>query len=165
MARRARDAGYEATGVTAYRNASIMAIRLMDYDGARNSLREGLRYADEIEQSYCRRLMAATSAMIAWTTGDWDVAVSPAEMELVERGSVRGSLGSRDALGFVAFGRGDVDRARTLLGDSLAVGREAARSRWCSPRCGASRRPRSSRASRPSPSTIARRPSGRRRGA
>ena len=37
-----------------------MAVRLMDYDGARNSLREGLRYADEIEQSYCRRLMAAT---------------------------------------------------------------------------------------------------------
>ena len=77
------------------------------------------RYADEIEQSYCRRLMAATSAMIAWTTGDWDVAVSTAEMELVERGSVRGLLGSRDALGFVAFGRGDVGRAQTLLGDSL----------------------------------------------
>ena len=46
-------------------------------------------------------------------------------MELVERGSVRGLLGSRDALGFVAFGRGDVGRARTLLGDSLAVGRES----------------------------------------
>ena len=124
-ARRARDAGYEATGVTAYRNASIMAVRLMDYDGARNSLREGLRYADEIEQSYCRRLMAATSAMIAWTSGDWASAVSLAEMELVERGSMRGSLGSRDALGFVAFGRGDVNRARTLLGDSLAVGRDS----------------------------------------
>ena len=40
-ARRARDAGYEATGVTAYRNASVIAIRLMDYDGARNSLRRG----------------------------------------------------------------------------------------------------------------------------
>ena len=37
LARRARDAGYEATGVTAYRNASIMAIRLMDYDGARTA--------------------------------------------------------------------------------------------------------------------------------
>ena len=69
--------------------------------------------------------MAATSAMIAWTSGDWDDAVSTAEMELVERGSVRGLLGSRDALGFVAFGRGDVGRARTLLGDSLAVGRES----------------------------------------
>ena len=44
--------GYESTGVTAYRNASMMAIRLMDYDGARNSLVEGLQYADSIEQSY-----------------------------------------------------------------------------------------------------------------
>ncbi len=44
----------------------------------------------------------------------------------MERGSRRGTLGSRDALGFVAFGRGEVDRARDLLDGSLAVARDSA---------------------------------------
>ena len=38
-------------------------------------LREGLRYADEIEQSYCRHVMAATTAHLAWAAGRWDEAV------------------------------------------------------------------------------------------
>ena len=84
---------------------------------------EGLRYADEIEQSYCRHVMAATTAHLAWAAGRWDEAVSIAEIELVEQGSRRGTLGSRDVLGFVAFGRGDVERARTLLDESMAIGR------------------------------------------
>jgi DNA-binding CsgD family transcriptional regulator len=42
---------------------------------------------------------------------------------MVERGSRRGTLGSRDAAAYVAFGRGMVERARHLLDDSLAVGR------------------------------------------
>ncbi len=37
-------------------------------------------------------------------------------------GSRRGTLGSRDVLGFIAFGRGDVERARTLLDESMAIG-------------------------------------------
>ena len=90
---------------------------------------EGLRYADEIEQSYCRHVMAATSAHVAWAAGRWDEAIAIAEIELVERGSRRGTLGSRDALGFVAFGRGEVDRARALLEDSLAIGRTERRGR------------------------------------
>ena len=88
----------------------------MDYQTAEIGLREGLRYADEIEQSYCRHVMAATSAHVAWAAGRWDEARSlRAEIEIVEPGSRRGTLGSRDALGFVAFGRGDVERARDLF--------------------------------------------------
>ena len=55
LARAARDAKFESSGVTAYRNASLLASRLMDYRTARDRLGEGMRYADEIEQSYCRR--------------------------------------------------------------------------------------------------------------
>ena len=95
----------------------------MAYPVAEVGLREGLRYADEIEQSYCRHVMAATTAHLAWAAGRWDEAVSIAAIELVERGSRRGTLGSRDVLGFVAFGRGDVERARTLLDESMAIGR------------------------------------------
>ena len=67
--------------------------------------------------------MAATSAHIAWAAGAWDEAIPIAEIEIVERGSRRGTLGSRDALGYVCFGRGDLERARTLLEASLAIGR------------------------------------------
>ncbi len=123
VARRARDGHRESTGVTAFRVAAMVAVRVMDYGTAGIALREGLRYADEIEQSYCRHLMAATSAHAAWAAGRWDEAVSIAELEMVEPGSRRGALGSRDALGFVALGRGDVARARKLLEDSLAGGR------------------------------------------
>ncbi len=94
----------------------------MDYQSAEVGLVEGLRYTDEIEQSYCRHVLAATSAHVSWAAGAWDEAIATGEIELVERGSRRGTLGSRDALGYVAFGRGDVDRARSLLGDSLAIG-------------------------------------------
>jgi DNA-binding CsgD family transcriptional regulator len=122
VAREARDAGLEGTGVTAFRWAAAMAVRVMDYPSAEIGLVEGLRYADEIEQSYCRHVLAATSAHVSWAAGAWDTAVATGEIELVERGSRRGTLGSRDALGYVAFGRGEVDRARSLLGDSLAIG-------------------------------------------
>ena len=121
-ARRARAARQESTGVTAFRWAAAAAVRVMAYPTAEIGLREGLRYADEIEQSYCRHVMAATSANLAWAAGRWDEAVAIAGIELVENGSRRGTLGSRDVLGFVAFGRGDVDRARTLLAESLAIG-------------------------------------------
>ncbi len=123
IARGARDSRLEGTGVTAYRWATATAIRVMDYATAEIGLREGLRYANEIEQSYCRHVLAATSAHIAWTQGRWDDAIRAAEIELVERGSRRGTLGSRDALGYVAFGRGHVEQARNLLEASLAIGR------------------------------------------
>jgi DNA-binding CsgD family transcriptional regulator len=68
-------------------------------------------------------VIAANSALVAWANGDWDEAVQIAELELVDRGSRRGTMGSRAALAFVAFGRGDVERARTLLDAALAIAR------------------------------------------
>ena len=123
IARRARLARLESTGVTAFRWMAAIAARVMDYPTAEIALEEGLRYADEIEQSYCRHVLAATSSQVAWAGGRWDEAVHVAGQELVERGSRRGTLGSRDVLGFVAFGRGEVERARALFEDSLAIGR------------------------------------------
>ena len=123
LSRAARDAQYEATGVTNYRIAADVAARLMQYPAALVGVTEGLRYADEVEQSYCRHVMAATSAHVAWAGGRWDDATAQAGIELVEPGSRRGTLGSRAVLGFVAFGRGNVDDARELLDAALAISR------------------------------------------
>jgi DNA-binding CsgD family transcriptional regulator len=123
IAREARSERLESMGVTAFRWTAAIAARVMDYPTAVLAMGEGLRYANEIEQSYCRHVLAATSAHIAWAAGRWDEAIAIAEIELVEKGSRRGTLGSRDALGYVSFGRGEIDRARALLEDSLAIGR------------------------------------------
>ena len=122
-ARSARAARLETSGVGGYRMAAWMATRVMAYPTAELGLGEGLRYADEIQQSFCRHQMAAASAHCAWAAGRWDEAVEVAELELVERVSRRSSVGSRAALAYVALGRGLVDRARTLLDDALAISR------------------------------------------
>jgi DNA-binding CsgD family transcriptional regulator len=122
-AREARDAGYESTGVTGYRNLAIMAARIMDARSAEVAMREGLQYADAIEQSHCRQMMATTSALLDWGAGRWDAADERARQELVERGCRRGVIGALDVLGLVALGRGRCDEARRWLDESLATGR------------------------------------------
>ncbi|HLE58282.1 MAG TPA: AAA family ATPase [Candidatus Limnocylindria bacterium] len=124
-AREAQGAGYEDTGITAYRNAVTCAVRVMAYGSAEASLRDGLRYADAIGQSHCRHVMSAAAALIDWAHGDWDAAFGRGGHELVDRGCRRGAIGAEVALGYVAFGRGEIDRARALLGQALAAGEES----------------------------------------
>jgi DNA-binding CsgD family transcriptional regulator len=124
IARQARVAGYESTGVTSFRVAAGMAARIMDYATAEAAIGEGLEYADAVEQSHCRQQMAATSALLAWARGDWDLAARTARQEIVERGCRRGALSAIPVIGFVALGRGETDEARRWLGDALVEGRE-----------------------------------------
>ena len=123
LARDARDAGYESVGVTGYRNLAIMAMRVFDQRSAQIALGEGLRYADAIQQSHCRQMMATTVALMHWSAGRWDEADETARQELVERGCRRGVVGSLDVIGLVAMGRGRTDEARRWLDESLATGR------------------------------------------
>ena len=122
-ARAARDEGFESVGVTGYRNLAIMAARVLDAPAAELALVEGLRYADAIEQSHCRQMMATTAALLDWGGGRWDAADERARQELVDRGCRRGVIGSLDVIGLVALGRGQVAEARRWLEDSLASGR------------------------------------------
>jgi DNA-binding CsgD family transcriptional regulator/tetratricopeptide (TPR) repeat protein len=122
-ARAARDAGFESTGVTGYRNLAIVAARVLDYETAKRALAEGLLYADAIEASHCRQQMAITRAHLAWAEGRWDEADSMARQELVERGCRLGALGAMESIGIVAATRGDVDVARRWLDEALEGGR------------------------------------------
>jgi DNA-binding CsgD family transcriptional regulator/predicted RecB family endonuclease len=119
-AREARQAGYESVGVTGYRNLAILAARIMDPHAAAVALDEGLRYADAIEQSHCRQMMATTAGMLEWGAGEWERADDRARQELVDRGCPRGTIGCRDVIGLVALGRGGLPEARRWLEESLA---------------------------------------------
>ncbi len=122
-AREAREAGFESVGVTGYRNLAIMAARILDPGAAELALAEGLQYADAIEQSHCRQMMATTAALLDWGAGRWDAADERARHELVDRGCRRGVIGSLDVIGLVALGRGRTDEARRWLEESLEAGR------------------------------------------
>jgi DNA-binding CsgD family transcriptional regulator len=122
-ARAARDAGFESVGVTGFRNIAIAAARVMDYDAAAAAIREGVEYADAIEQSHCRQQIAVTAALMAWHDGHWAEADTNARQELVERGCRRGVVSALDVIGLVAMGRGQVAEGHRWLDESLAAGR------------------------------------------
>ena len=83
---------------------------------------EGLQYADAIQQSHCRQMIATTTAILDWGAGQWEAADERARHELVDRGCRRGTIGSLDVIGLVALGRGRLDEARRWLDESLEAG-------------------------------------------
>ncbi|HET9344121.1 MAG TPA: AAA family ATPase [Candidatus Limnocylindrales bacterium] len=121
-ARAARDAGFETVSVTGYRNLGIMALRIMDPETAEVAVAEGWQYADAIEQSHCRQMMACTTALLDWGAGRWDAADERARHEMVDRGCRRGEAGSLDVVGLVALGRGRPAEARRWLTESFELG-------------------------------------------
>ncbi len=122
LARESERDHFEDNGVTAYRDAATVAVRVMRYRIAEDSIQQGVRYADSIEQSHCRHVMRAAAALIAWADGRWDDAFTSGGQELVDKGCNRGAIGAEVAVGYVAFGRGRVAEARDLLGRARTAG-------------------------------------------
>ena len=121
-ARDARKRGEEDGGVTAYRDGSVMAARVMDYRRAAALIEEGLRYADSIDQSHCAHIMAATGALVAWADGRWDESVALGRHALADRGCQRGAVMARWPIGYVAMGRGEAATATEQLAAAEAFG-------------------------------------------
>jgi len=120
----AQRAGFEDSGVTAFRDAATMAVRTMNYARANRFLADGLRYADAIEQSHCRHVMGATSALVAWAGADWVEAATTARQMIADHGCRRAVTMAHWAVGYVALGRGDIETAEAELSAALSVGEE-----------------------------------------
>ncbi|HEY1169547.1 MAG TPA: BREX system ATP-binding domain-containing protein [Candidatus Limnocylindrales bacterium] len=121
----ARERGFEELGIVAYRDVAVMAARVMEYRRATDWIADGLRYADAIEQSHCRHVIGATSALVAWAGGDWGDAAATARQAIADQGSRRAVTTARWVVGYVALGRGDFQTAETELTDALLVGEES----------------------------------------
>ena len=121
----AEQAGYESSGVSAYRDAGLMAMMAMEYAAATRWITAGVRYADSIEQSHCAHVMAATSAVVSWASGQWVEAGAQAKQAMVDRGCHRGAEIARWALGYVALGRADLEEAETMLAEGLRFGEKS----------------------------------------
>jgi DNA-binding CsgD family transcriptional regulator len=130
IAAEARDAHHEETGVTAYRDTAVFASRSLAYPVAEASLAEGLAYADSIQQSQCAHIMVALTAEFDWAAGRWDAVRPTAEQAIADRGCRRAPAMARWALGYTAFGMGELERARALLGEALVFGDESEMIEW-----------------------------------
>jgi DNA-binding CsgD family transcriptional regulator len=121
----AEAAGYESTGVSAFRDAATLAARAMDYQGATRWINEGLRYADSIEQSHCAHVMSATEAMVSWAEARWGEAATVARQAVADHGCRRAAETARWALGYVELGRGALDEAAAELTEALEFGEQS----------------------------------------
>jgi DNA-binding CsgD family transcriptional regulator len=120
----------EEAGVTAFRDTAVMATRALDYSAAAAALAEGLVYSDSVQQSQCAHVMSALTAETAWAAGRWDEAIPAAQQAIADRGCLRAPAMARWPLAYVAFGRGDFDRARELLNDALEFGDRSEMIEW-----------------------------------
>ena len=121
----ARDTGHENTALGSFRDGATLTLRMMDRDRAHRLLTDGIRYAESTDQSHCLNVMMATSALLAWSDGDWDRATDAARQTIADHGSRRSVVTARWAVGYVALGRGAFASAETELGAALAVGEES----------------------------------------
>jgi DNA-binding CsgD family transcriptional regulator/tetratricopeptide (TPR) repeat protein len=124
-AQAAERAGFEMTGVSAYRDAAVYATRAMDYAGAERWINQGLRYADQIQQSHCAHVMSATGAMVAWADARWSEAAEQARQAVADHGCPRAANTARWALGYVLLGRGVLIEATTELTAALEFGKRS----------------------------------------
>jgi DNA-binding CsgD family transcriptional regulator len=124
-AARARAAGQETLAVNSYRDAAYYAARSLDYRTAGVHIADGLRFADEIQQSYCGRALASLQAMVSWADGRWDGAELEGGQALSDPGSVKTRMMANWALGWTAAGRGDRATAEQHLGQALAFAERA----------------------------------------
>ncbi len=125
VADQARSDGAESVAVGAYRDSAFYAARALDYRQADIRLGDGLRYAEEVQESFCGHMMASTQALVSWAAGRWDDAANQARQALSDPGSQRARAIADWALGYIAAGRGDRSLAEFHLRPALERGRHA----------------------------------------
>jgi DNA-binding CsgD family transcriptional regulator len=121
----AERAGHEMSGVSAFRDAAVWAARSLDYASAERFIGEGLRYADQIEQSHCAHVMSATGAMVAWADGRWSEAAAVARQAVADHGCRKAAYTARWALGYVLLGQGVLDEAAADLTAAFEFGEQS----------------------------------------
>ncbi len=121
--RRARAAQQEQEASRGYRITGATASEVVEYERAERLFREGIEYTERVERWNDRHYMAAHLGLVLWATGRWDEAWDVAERALVDgRPGITTRITALYVLGYIALGRGDSQRARTMLGESLELG-------------------------------------------
>ena len=132
--RRARAAGREAEAARTYRMLGSCASVLVEYDAAERWLGDGIEFAERVELWNHRHYMAAHLAHVRWATGGWTAAEQTAAHALADgRGGITTRVTALHVLGYVALGRGDLARAKDVLGEAREIGERMAELQRLSP--------------------------------
>ena len=108
----ARTAGAEAEASRGYRMLGSVASVIVEYERGERWLRDGIDLAERVERWNDRHYLAAHLAHVLWATGRWDDAKAVAEHAKHDgRGGITTRITADHVLGFVALGRGELDRA------------------------------------------------------
>lgn len=129
-----RSGHLEAEAARAYRMIGSSASVLVEYSRAEAWLREGIEYSEHVGLWNHRHYMAAHLGHVLWATGRWDEAQGLAHDALADgRGGITTRITALHVLGYVAFGRGDLRVAETILGEALDLGQRMAEIQRLSP--------------------------------
>jgi DNA-binding CsgD family transcriptional regulator len=123
----ARAAGNEDTGIFRLKNASLVAMRSLEYRAAREVIDEGLRFAESVEQTSCGHSLTSCDAMVSWAEGRWHEAIRQGGHALSDVGAGASKHMAHLALGYVEAGRGRRAAAQEHLSPALEFGRQADR--------------------------------------
>ena len=123
----ARSVGLETNAVNTYRDAAWFSVRCLRYADAGQWVAEGLRYSEEIEQSFCGHILASMQGVVSWAAGDWEAAAAQAGQAASDPGSARSRHAARWVLGWIGACRGERQAAEAHLLPALEFGR---RSGW-----------------------------------
>lgn len=116
---RALASGNDAEAARGYRMLGSCASVLVEYARADEWLPAGIAFAERAELWNHRHYMAAHLAHVMWATGRWPEAHDLATHALADgRGGLTTRITALHVLGYVALGRGDLDRATILLDDA-----------------------------------------------
>ncbi|MBA2384034.1 MAG: AAA family ATPase, partial [Actinobacteria bacterium] len=120
---RAREARIEPEAARAYRMIGSAASVLVEYQRGEGWLRDGIEYAERLQYWNDRHYMAAHLAHVLWATGRWVEAEGVAAHALADgRGGVTTRITALHVLGYIAAGRGELLRARQVLGEARELG-------------------------------------------
>lgn len=120
---RARDQGFETQAARGYRMLGSCASVLVEYDRALRWIAEGLEYASATEHWNDVHYLNAHLAHVRWATGGWHEARAIASTALEQgRGGVTTRNTALTVLGFLAFGRADIETARAFLSEAREIG-------------------------------------------
>jgi DNA-binding CsgD family transcriptional regulator/tetratricopeptide (TPR) repeat protein len=119
-----RASGWRLEGQTArgYRMIGSSMSMLVEYPTALRWLGEGIAYAERVEQFSDRHYMASHLAHVQWAVGDWDRALATADQALTDGSGITTRITALHVRGFVAFGRGSLPEATTLLTEAASLG-------------------------------------------
>ena len=124
----------EAAAARGYRMLGSCASVLVEYDRADQWLRDGIEFAQRVEMWNHRHYMAAHLAHVLWATGAWDEAEALAGQALADgRGGITTRITALHVQGYVAMGRGDLDRADAILCEARDAGERMAELQRLSP--------------------------------